>query len=108
MLRRLEDDHRDWLLIVSYNLLLQRKADRAMTLLELLNRLDPDCPQCRKMLAYANLLSGNPTGCVQALEPIRDSSDERDAVAVRAMMALAGAGKRHSEAQGNVPRPAAA
>lgn len=99
MLRHLQDDHRDWLLIASYNLLLQRKADRAVPLLDLLSQIDPGCPQCRKMLAYANLLLGDRTGCVEALAPIRDSSDEQDAMAVRAMAALAGA----DEPPGNAP-----
>ncbi|MCZ0944086.1 MAG: hypothetical protein OXJ53_13590 [Gammaproteobacteria bacterium] len=83
MFGKLGRDHRDWLLITSYNLLLQRKAERAATLLELLSRMDPDCPQCRRLLAYANLLLDDREGCSQALERIRKSSDELDQAVVR-------------------------
>jgi len=83
MLEKLGGDHRDWLLIASYNLLLQRKAERAATLLELLSRMDPNCLQCRRLLAYANLLLDDHDGCSQALERIRESSDELDQIVAR-------------------------
>ncbi len=83
MLEKLGGDHRDWLLIASYNLLMQRKAERAVPLLELLSRMDPDCLQCRRLLAYANLLLDDREGCSKALERIRGSSDELDQAVTR-------------------------
>lgn len=96
MLEQLEGDHRDWLLIAAYNLLMQRKADRALTLLELLNLIDPDCRQCRTMLAYANLLLDDRQGCADAVSPLeleRAELPPRGKAAIDALTRLAGAGQ---------------
>lgn len=55
----LGDDHVSWLLVAAHNELCQRRADRAATLLELLDVIDPANVQCRKMLAYAYWLRGD-------------------------------------------------
>ena len=89
MLEQLGGDHRDWLLIASYNLLLQRKADRAATLLELLGRIDPDCLQCQRMLAYANLLLDDRSRCLELLERLRASSEELDQMVAHTLTARA-------------------
>lgn len=55
----LGEDHAAWLLVAAHNELLQRRAERAAALLDLLCVIEPGNVQCRKMLAYACWLGGD-------------------------------------------------
>ena len=51
---------RDWLLLVSYLHLEQRKADKACALLRLAYHAFPEDPEVQRCLALAELLGGSP------------------------------------------------
>lgn len=54
----MERDHIEWLLISAYNFLVQDMPERSITLLELVQLVDPDNVHCLKMLACANVQTG--------------------------------------------------
>ena len=67
MFQDLGEDHVAWLLAAANTFLDQRKADRAIVLLELLGLVDPYNVQGQKLLAYALLIQEEKGRCRTAL-----------------------------------------
>ena len=86
MFDELGDDHRSWLLVAAHNYLGQRQADRAITLLRLLELLVPHDPQCRKLLAYAYWIKQDRARCAAAVEKVLEQALEESERAAMEMM----------------------
>ena len=81
----LGDEHVSWLLAAANTFLDQRKADRAIVLLELLDLVDPCNVQGQKMLAYALLIQDEKERCRTTLGRLarcRLTKRDRNAVGV--------------------------
>lgn len=88
-------DHVSWLLAAANNYLRQRRADRAVILLELLGLLDPENAQGQVMLAYAHLLRDDLPRCREALHRVsRLPLTPRNRSAMELMSSRLGAGSR--------------
>ncbi len=62
----LSSRQRDWMMLVSYLHLEQRKPDRACLMLRLLSRTFPEDPEVQRCLALAELLAGSPVAAARA------------------------------------------
>ena len=57
---------RDWMMLVAYLHLEQRKADKAGALLRLVSRAFPEDPEVQRCLALAELINGAPVAAARA------------------------------------------
>ncbi len=87
----LGDDHAAWLLVVAHNELCQRRPERAATLLELLEVLDPGNLPGRRLRAYAYWLAGDAAEARAVLERVpREEAGPAHAAIERLRTATAG------------------
>ncbi len=85
----LSSRQRDWMMLVAYLHLEQRKPERACLLLRLLFRAFPDDPEVQRCLALAELLAGSPVAAARAATRAFKQSEDHLRVPVGLVFAKA-------------------